>query len=123
MRGFASAIYFVSSALIGMTVGPALVSMITDKMLGDPQKLGWSIGMVVAVAGASSLLCYFMALGGYRALLQAPPAEPASAPYRSLVVGRFCAGRTAGSPRHPHTRQPGQVERERPTRAFHRPVF
>src|SRR3546814_3099336 len=35
MRGFASAIYFVSSALIGMTVGPALVSMITDKMLGD----------------------------------------------------------------------------------------
>src|SRR3546814_6208279 len=55
MRGFASAIYFVSSALIGMTVGPALVSMITDKMLGDPQKLGWSIGMVVAVAGASSL--------------------------------------------------------------------
>src|SRR3546814_13864791 len=63
MRGFASAIYFVSSALIGMTVGPALVSMITDKMLGDPQKLGWSIGMVVAVAGASSMLCSFMALG------------------------------------------------------------
>src|SRR3546814_15085108 len=87
--------------------------MITDKMLGDPQKLGWSIGMVVAVAGASSLLCYFMALGGYRALLQAPPAEPASAHSRSLVDGRFCAGRTAGSHRHPDHRRPGKVERDR----------
>src|SRR3546814_18767718 len=94
--------------------------MITDKMLGDPQKLGWSIGMVVAVAGASSLLCYFMALGGYRALLQAPPAEPASAHYRSLVDGRFCAGRPAGSHRPPDTPQPGKVTRVRQHRGLRR---
>src|SRR3546814_9266710 len=112
MRGFASAIYFVSSALIGMTVGPALVSMITDKMLGDPQKLGWSMEMVVAVDGASSLLCSFMALGGYRALLQATPSEPARANSRRLVGGGIWAGWRAGVDRPPHKCPPGKVERE-----------
>jgi MFS family permease len=43
LRGRISALYVLSTGLIALAGGPAFVGLVTDKVLGDPQKVGWSL--------------------------------------------------------------------------------
>jgi MFS family permease len=60
-RGFAVALTGLINTAIGATVGPLLVSLLTERVYGDPKLVGLSIASVVvpALFGASAL--YFVA--------------------------------------------------------------
>ncbi|MGC6329238.1 MFS transporter [Rhizorhabdus sp. FW153] len=57
MRGSAISLTLVLNTLLGATLGPLLVATLTERVFGDPTKVGWSIAMVVlpCVVGASLL--------------------------------------------------------------------
>lgn len=50
MRGTSIALTLVFNTLLGATCGPLLVAMVTEKVLADPNAVGWSIAMVAAPA-------------------------------------------------------------------------
>jgi len=73
MRGTSIALTLVFNTLLGATCGPLLVAMVTEKVLGDPASVGWSIALVSApavVLGAG-----LFALGG-RAMRRTLVADP-----------------------------------------------
>jgi MFS family permease len=47
LRGRTSAVYVLTTGLIAMSVGPALVGFITDHILGDPRQVGMSLIIVI----------------------------------------------------------------------------
>jgi hypothetical protein len=57
MRGSAISLTLVLNTLFGATLGPLLVATLTERVFGDPTRVGWSIAMVVlpCVIGASLL--------------------------------------------------------------------
>jgi MFS family permease len=57
MRGSAISLTLVLNTLLGATLGPLLVATLTERVFGDPTRVGWSIAMVVvpSVIGASLL--------------------------------------------------------------------
>lgn len=46
MRGSAVAITLVLNTVLGATVGPLAIAMVTEQVLGDPALVGWSIALV-----------------------------------------------------------------------------
>lgn len=56
MRGQTSAIYFFVINILGLTIGPSAVAMITDFAFADEGALRYSIAIVSGVAGAIGLL-------------------------------------------------------------------
>lgn len=47
LRGRTSAIYVLTTGLIAMSVGPALVGFVTDHVFGDPKQVGMSLIIVI----------------------------------------------------------------------------
>lgn len=58
MRGSAISLTLVLNTLLGATLGPLLVATMTERVLGDPAKVGWSIALVV-------IPCLIVATGLY----------------------------------------------------------
>lgn len=58
MRGSAVAITLVLNTVLGATLGPLAVAMVTERVLGDPALVGWSIALVC-------LPCLVLAAGLY----------------------------------------------------------
>ena len=57
LRGQASAIYYLTISLVGSTIGPLAVGMLTDRMFEDPLRLGSSLAVVaLVVAPATAVL-------------------------------------------------------------------
>ena len=59
MRGIQHAIAVLASSLIGLGVGPTAVALVTDRVLGDPLRVGESLALVLPImlaAGATSCL-------------------------------------------------------------------
>lgn len=71
LRGFAGAINFVALSLVGLAIAPTLVGLVTDLIFRDPLKVGWSLALVVASAGAVAVILLRRALHGYREWLPA----------------------------------------------------
>ena len=46
MRGAAIALTLILNTLIGAALGPLLIATVTQRVLGDPAKVGWSIALV-----------------------------------------------------------------------------
>ena len=61
LRGRVSAIYVLVTGLIAMALGPAMVGFITDKLLGDAQKVGLSLLLTVPLLLLPAVL--FLASG------------------------------------------------------------
>ncbi len=61
LRGRVSAIFVLVTGLIGMVLGNSMVGFVTDKVLGDPMRLGTSL--IVLVASMISIAAVLMALG------------------------------------------------------------
>ena len=59
LRGQASAIYYLSSSVVGLTLGPLSVGLMTDYVYEDPQRIGSALGVLaIAIAPAMSLLVW-----------------------------------------------------------------
>ena len=61
LRGRVSAIFVLVTGLIGMVLGNSMVGFVTDKVLGDPMRLGTSL--IVLVASVITISAILMALG------------------------------------------------------------
>ncbi len=67
MIGVAAGVYYFVSNSVGLLVGPYAIAASTDYILGDPDKIRYSISVVTGVARAGALL---FILGGLRAYLR-----------------------------------------------------
>ncbi|MCJ2184289.1 MFS transporter [Novosphingobium sp. 1949] len=67
MRAQVSVLYMLSINLIGSTLGPTAVAMVTDYVLGDPSRVGESIALVCAVASPLALVLLLVGMAGLRA--------------------------------------------------------
>lgn len=66
LRGQMTAVYFFVANLVGLGLGPTVVAVITDYVMGDPQALGVSIGLLAVVAGPLSVVVLASGLSHYR---------------------------------------------------------
>lgn len=67
MRGMAAALYVFLVATIGLGVAPTVVALLTDYVFGDPERVGWSLGIVCAVSSAAGAWLTLGAASRYRA--------------------------------------------------------
>jgi MFS family permease len=57
LRGQASAIYYLSSSIVGSTLGPLSIGLLTDFIYGDPLRIGSALSILaIVIAPAMSLL-------------------------------------------------------------------
>jgi len=60
-RGMTSALFLSIVTLVGIGLGPAAVGLLTDRLFGDEQALGYALLMVILGAGTAGAL---LALAG-----------------------------------------------------------
>jgi MFS family permease len=70
LRGQVTSIYLLLVNLIGLGLGPFLVAVGTDYVLGDEHRVGLSLGMVCVLAAVIGSICLVVAAAPYRALLR-----------------------------------------------------
>lgn len=57
LRGQASAIYYLSTSIVGSSLGPLLVGLLTDYVYGDPQRIGSALAILaIVIAPLTALL-------------------------------------------------------------------
>jgi MFS family permease len=61
MRGSAVAITLVLNTVLGATLGPLAVAMVTERVLGDPALVGWSIALICLPCLALASALYALA--------------------------------------------------------------
>lgn len=61
LRGRVSAIFVLVTGLIGMVLGNSMVGFVTDKVLGDPMRIGTSL--IILVASVITVAAILMAMG------------------------------------------------------------
>lgn len=66
LRGQISAVYYLVMSLIGLTIGPTAVALITDYVFRDESAIRYSLSIVSAVAGVFTISIVFWSLGAYR---------------------------------------------------------
>ena len=67
MRAQFGAVYQLSLTLVGATLGPFAVALLTDRVFGDEQKLGYSMAIVSAIANPIAAYVLWRALKSARA--------------------------------------------------------
>ena len=78
MLGLAAGIYFFVSNAVGLMVGPTVVAAITDYVLGDPQKVGYSLAIVGGTSRLLAFLLFLIGIASYVKLLREREGVPAS---------------------------------------------
>ena len=58
MRGFSISLTGLVNTLLGLTLGPTLVALVTEHVLGDPAQVGWAILWVTAPAEVAAALLF-----------------------------------------------------------------
>ncbi len=80
-RGLVSAVVIFAVAMIGLNFGSLLPGLLDDRLFHDPDKIGWSMSLTVALASLLGLLAAALSLApyraDYRAAFAAEPVEPA----------------------------------------------
>lgn len=56
LRGQASAIYYLCNSLLGLSLGPLSVALLTDRFYGDPARVGDALALVAILIGSSTAL-------------------------------------------------------------------
>lgn len=67
MRGLATGIYIVMITLVGLSLAPVSVALMTEFVFHDPVRIGDSVAMVGGVAALGATISLFLALPAYRA--------------------------------------------------------
>jgi pimeloyl-ACP methyl ester carboxylesterase len=61
MRGSAISLTLVLNTLIGATLGPLAIASLTQRVLGDPAQVGWSIALVAVPCLAAGIALFLLA--------------------------------------------------------------
>ncbi len=69
LRGLATAFYLMVVNIIGMGLGPLIVAVVTERVLGDPAMVGVSLAIVITICSTAAALLIASALPGYRRLV------------------------------------------------------
>jgi len=69
LRGLVAAFYTFMSQSIGFGIGPTAIALITDKVFGNPNMVGYSLAIVASFASAVGACLMFSALPHYRRML------------------------------------------------------
>ncbi|MEE4184220.1 MAG: MFS transporter [Gammaproteobacteria bacterium] len=81
MRAQTTAIYYFVINVIGLTLGPSCIALVTDYVFADEQALRYSIAIVSGVAGAASLVFLLLNIRHYRgSVVEADAWNPAVEP-------------------------------------------
>jgi len=64
-RGMTSALFLSIVTLIGVGLGPAAVGLLTDHLFGDEQALGYSLLVVILLAGTAGALLAWAGRGSF----------------------------------------------------------
>ena len=75
LRAQISALYYVVSSIIGLSVGPLAVALFTDRVFGDPKAVGLGIAIVVALLGPVSAWLFNGGRKGHAALVRSLAAD------------------------------------------------
>lgn len=67
MRAQTTAIYYFVISVLGLTLGPLLIAVVTDKVFGDDSALRYSIALVSGVAGSLALVALVINIRHFRA--------------------------------------------------------
>jgi MFS family permease len=70
MRGIVASLYLFVLSVIGLGAAPTVVAVVTDRVLGDPSKVGLSLAVVCASSAAGAAVLLFSALPHYRRALE-----------------------------------------------------
>lgn len=81
MRGKATSVQLTLTSLVSIGVGPVVVALLTEKLFGDPMKVGLSLALCAAIGAPLSALLYSLAMQPARRML-----DSCGAP--SSVVGQ-----------------------------------
>ena len=73
MRALVASGYMLLINLIGGTLGPMAVALITDRWFADPQRLPDAISITCAIASPLALLCLMIGMAGHRASMATAP--------------------------------------------------
>jgi MFS family permease len=71
LRGRMLAVYGLVAYFIGLGFGPSAVGFITDHVFGDPAQIHLSLLVATLPAVVVSMLCFYIAMPGYRATREA----------------------------------------------------
>ncbi len=66
MRALVASAYMLLINLIGGTLGPTAVALITDHWYADPQRLPQAISITCAIASPLALICLLIGMAGHR---------------------------------------------------------
>ncbi|WP_157995057.1 MFS transporter [Peristeroidobacter soli] len=70
MRGIVASLYLFVLSVIGLGAAPTVVAVVTDRVFGDPSKVGLSLAVVCAISAAGAAVLLFSALPHYRRALE-----------------------------------------------------
>lgn len=68
MRGQVSAVYLMVTNIIGLGLGPTAVALVTDYLFADPQKVGYSVALITAMAAPLGVLLLSLSRAPFAAL-------------------------------------------------------
>lgn len=75
LRAQISALYYVVSSIVGLSVGPLAVALFTDRVFADPKSVGLAIAIVVALLGPVSAWLFNGGRGGHGVLVRSLAAD------------------------------------------------
>jgi MFS family permease len=75
LRGRVMALFTMVFNIVGMTMGPLVVALLTEHVFHDPGKVGLSIAVTLLVAGSLAFLLFAAALGPARRAIAAMDAS------------------------------------------------
>jgi UDP-N-acetylmuramyl pentapeptide phosphotransferase/UDP-N-acetylglucosamine-1-phosphate transferase len=67
MRAQTTAIYYFVINVLGLSIGPLMIALMTDRVFMDESMLRYSIAIVSGIAGAAALGFLFANIRHYRA--------------------------------------------------------
>ncbi len=72
LRGQASAIYYLVISIVGLTLGPLVVGLLTDYVFEDPKAIGTALAIVSIVIGPTAALLAWSTRRPFARLVDAP---------------------------------------------------
>jgi MFS family permease len=71
LRGQLTALYYLAMSLVGLSIGPLSVALLTDYVFRDPLAIGRAMAISTAILGAMSLALLWWAWPAFRQAIRA----------------------------------------------------
>lgn len=80
LRGRVSGINFMATTLVGMSLGPVMVALLTDRVFGTPESIGLSLSITTATLSLAGAALLWSVRPAYRAALDVASVNAAPRP-------------------------------------------